>query len=61
MSRQDPGAADVATGRTPYELGRCTCTCMESLHKPDVNGVRTTCSNSNCTCRRYTKEAPNAH
>jgi crossover junction endodeoxyribonuclease RusA len=24
----------------------------------DANGVRTTCSNSNCTCRRYTKEGP---
>jgi hypothetical protein len=57
VSAQDPGAA---TGKTPYLLGRCVCSCMESLHKPDANGVRTTCSNSNCTCRRYTKEAPDA-
>lgn len=56
MSAQDPGGADVATGQTPYDLGRCTCTCLESLHRPNDAGVRMACSNSNCTCRRYTEE-----
>jgi hypothetical protein len=63
VSRQDPGAA---TGRTPYDLKRCTCqgpSCvgLSSLHKPhDVTGVRGACSNSNCDCRHFTEEATDA-
>jgi len=54
VSRQDPGAA---TGQTPYDLARCTCGCLSSLHKPhDVTGVRGACSNSNCPCRTFTEE-----
>jgi hypothetical protein len=64
VSRQDPGAADVATGQTPTALTYCTCrgpSCvgLSSLHKPhDVTGVRGACSNSNCDCKRFTEEKP---
>ncbi|MEU7904148.1 hypothetical protein [Actinoplanes sp. NPDC049118] len=52
MSRQDPGAT---TGQMPYELSRCTCGCLSSLHKLTDAGERATCSNSNCGCRRFTE------
>jgi hypothetical protein len=52
MSAQDPGAA---TGQMPYDLGRCTCRCLESVHKLTDDGVRATCSNSNCACKRFTE------
>jgi hypothetical protein len=50
MSRQDPGAA---TGKTPYDLPRCTCGCLCSLHKVMDDGRRAACSNSNCDCRGF--------
>lgn len=50
MSRQDPGAA---TGQVPYDLTRCTCGCLSSLHAINAAGRRAACSNSNCDCRRF--------
>lgn len=50
MSRQDPGAA---TGQQPYELGRCECGELETLHILNDAGERRACSASMCACRRY--------
>jgi hypothetical protein len=58
VSRQDPGGA---TGKSPYDLARCVCGCLSSLHKPhDVTAVLGACSSSNCDCRRFTEEATDA-